>query len=466
MDSSPQSRFGWPARAPVLVGVLLLEIIYLAGLQRYYLFDGDHAVQIIMAKYFAGESRDFFFWGQSRLGSLIPVILILPVKVLRLPGLASGVTVSLAFYLAWVALLVLNARGPVERSLVLGALCLVPVGAYRFLLYTGHPYAPSMSLMMGAFTLCFAPTTDGRTKPVSGGRCLLAGLLLGVAFWVSEATLAGISALGWLLWRRRRALELDVAKVGSLGLGLVALVPLTIAWRQQIGDGEALADHTRLASIEQIGVGLQRFFPQLSDLVASQPPTKPVVAWAVAILLVLVNLAALFRRRLRLERGEESGTPIVGLLAIQNLVHFAIVLCARHSYFGEGQIQRYWVPVVVSSLFLMVVLARRAAGGWRSRAGVVRCAAIVCFACLLRLDAARFPGADRDWHRRIDAHWASLARLREQRVTRAIGDYWDALPLTVLSEFEILAVPEGFGRMESLRGEFWPAEGKPKPFRL
>lgn len=447
-----------------LMGAALVTFLSFAALRDYYLFDADHAVQIIMARYFDGRSQDFYYWGQNRLGSLIPLLLILPIQVLKLPPLACAVGLSLAFYLGCLFLLLLHARGFAERFVCLAAFFLLPIGAYKYLLYTGHPYGPSLALMLAAFTVLFRP---GGQSP-SRVRYFAAGFLLSVGLWVSEATAAGIVAILWLLRERRRSLGVDRAKLGLFFLGLFWLLPFMLYWRFTIGFQGHDGDYVRPATPGMVLGGLQRFFPQFSDLVNSELSPKPVTALGVATALLGVNLVALFFRKGFVgEAPEAAGSPLVSFLAIHNLCYFLIVHGSRHSYFGAAQIQRFWVPVLMFSLFPIAVIPVRAwrrvaavqsPGRGRVAVGGACLGALACFVGLARLAAQRFPYGDDSVHfRAIRAHRANLEALRARHVKQVMGDYWESLPLTVLSDFEILAVPYDFVRMERFRdtpGEF------------
>src|SRR5262249_54926631 len=147
----------------------------------------DHSIQILMAKYFSGASIDFYYWGQIRLGSLVPILLIIPVKLLGLHPLASAVVLSTAFYLGYVLVLGRYGWCVPEAALLPLAFVVLPVEVYDYLLYTGHPYGPSLFLSVAAFALLFQPkATNSATFSLS--RYFASGLLLSTALWVSDTT--------------------------------------------------------------------------------------------------------------------------------------------------------------------------------------------------------------------------------------------------------------------------------------
>jgi len=427
----------------------LLYFIYRAALVRFYFFDGDHAIQIMMAKHFAWRSQDFYYWGQNRLGSLIPVLLIVPLKWLSLPPLHTAVACATGFYLAVVALLIYHAQSRAERVAALVAAFLVPIGAYKFLLYTGHPYGPSMALSLAAFTLLFA----GRA---SRGRMLGVGALLSVACWVSEATLAAVVPLLWLAFQRRERLSIRRTHWLWLGAGLAWLVPFVFYWRRQIGFDGHDADYVKPADLEMLQAGLLKFLPQFSDMLNSMRPRASAMAAGVACVLVLSNLCVLFTPASWLHEGRDRPrAPILNFLALHNALYFLVVLFSRHSYFGEGLIQRFWVPVIVYSLYLALVFAVRVVQMSECRAVFKTVSTVVGLSVILSMSAL----SSMSWptlqtFKTMREHRDDVKSALARGATHVTADYWRALPLNVLSGFRILAVPRDFSRTGHFRAEF------------
>jgi hypothetical protein len=437
--------------AYVAAFALLALYIYFAALQHFYLFNSDHAIQIMMAHYFSWDSSDFYYWGQNRLGSLIPLLLLFPIKLLHLPALLCGVGCSCAFYLLALLVLFALARGPLEKVAALAAFFSVPIGSYVFLLYTGHPYGATMSLSLLAFAISFR-------APPSTARLVVSGALLGISFWVSEASMAATGAMLLLLFERRTRWKINAGRVIALLAGTACIVPLIVYWRRQIGYEGPGADYVKPADVHMLALGLKRLFPQFSYMVASEQGTLPVGAWFVALVLIAVNgLVLVLRQSLIDEAAASVHTPTLTFLALHNVAYFVMILVSRHSYFGEGQIQRYWVPVVIYSLYMTLVVAARALArlGLRSRAAAFVSIAAAVVIGMLALNIPVWPThAEPNRFQNISDHWRDLETAREHGATRVTGDYWRALPLNVLSEFEILAVPRDFSRTARFAPEF------------
>jgi hypothetical protein len=445
---------------PYALFVPLLVFVYFAALQKFYLFDGDHAIQIIMARYFSWRSTDFYYWGQNRLGSLIPLLLVLPIKIFRWPALLCAVCIAVAFYVAALVLLVHQARSVAERLAAFVSFFVVPIGAYKFLLYTGHPYGPSMALSLAAFTLVFA---RGPVRP----RMFIAGLSTSLALWVSEAAAAALVPLLWLAFERRKQLRIEILDWAVFFGAVSVLVPFMFYWRKQIGYEGHDAEYLKFADVEMLRLGLAKFLPQFTFMLKSEREGGPWFASWLASLLLAANLLALFLRRWLDERPQQGGTPLLSFLAAHNCVYFALIWIARHSYFGEGLIQRYWVPVIIYSLYVILVGATRAferhRGHLALRAAAVGAALFVAVGSALMIPT-NWP--DRASFNSIEGHWADLELVRKRGATRVTGSYWRSLPLNVLSEFQILAIPNNFSRTARFKKQFSSKERRQHPERF
>lgn len=89
---------------PALICFLLLGSFYLFSSIRYPLLNSDNAVTVLMTHYFK-IPNDLYFWGQDRLGSLIPLIGQIPNKLFGMsPILSESIThyaILLAGFLAF-----------------------------------------------------------------------------------------------------------------------------------------------------------------------------------------------------------------------------------------------------------------------------------------------------------------------------------------------------------------------------
>lgn len=142
-----------------------------------------------MAENFLGL-ESFYFWGQDRLGSLVP-FLCLPWTQLGVPGVwAYGVVLWGLLWLGWECL-AHCLQSPISRLLTAWIL-FFPYSTVAEFLLPGHPYAAQFVLLVGAWYLGLkAWAFKGFKASVSNAA---AGLLAGLAMWVSEFSLVGLAA--------------------------------------------------------------------------------------------------------------------------------------------------------------------------------------------------------------------------------------------------------------------------------
>jgi hypothetical protein len=425
----------------------ILAAIYLVRLRNLNSFNADECVQIVMAKYFSGASVDFYFWGQNRLGSFIPVLLIIPIKLLDLPPLASAVALSTTLYLGFILILTRYCVSAVETLLLALAFAALPAEMYEYLLYTGHPYASLMFLSAAAFSLLFPP---GNVDPatLSRWRFLAAGLIAGVAFWVTETAATAVASLVLVAYWRRGSFNLSSDRILAFGVGLAVLFPLILYWRHQIGYHGHDAEYLRVASPSEIVIGLGKFFTQMTDLINSEGYQKPWTANTAGAVMIGVTIIALVARLNR-----TNSAALVKWLGTFNLIYFLIVVLAHHSYYGQGQIQRFWTAPIMSSIALCILLPFELLRTRRHAfAGTVAAASVVCMISLSHLLVLRTPGTA------PSEQVALFQRLHAMGAHYVMGDFWDVLPLNVVSRFEMVAAPPDFTASNPLRPRFAQAQ--------
>ncbi len=126
------------------IGVLFVvcfSFLYYAPC-NYALYNSDHAIHVLMAADFQ-LPRDLYYWGQDRLGSLLPMCAhwlgyILPIHPLYLCSIVQYLFLGTGF-------LILSSflqNRPLKIALC--ALIFLPVNEYNGLILIGHPYASQL----------------------------------------------------------------------------------------------------------------------------------------------------------------------------------------------------------------------------------------------------------------------------------------------------------------------------------
>jgi hypothetical protein len=147
--------FALSRRNTLLYYVCLLFIIVLSFLFyapcNYPFFNSDHAVHVLMAKDFTFP-RDYFYWGQNRLGSLLPMLahwlhFVIPMHYLYVCSIVQYIFLTTGF-----VILAKFIKSPLLK-LALASVIFFPVNDYNALILIGHPY--SSQLFAGAIFIWF-----------------------------------------------------------------------------------------------------------------------------------------------------------------------------------------------------------------------------------------------------------------------------------------------------------------------
>lgn len=197
-------------------------------------FNADQAIHALMAERF-DWSRDAYYWGQDRLGSLLPFLGSLA-TLCGLDGLTAMVGVQAAVLLGCGLLWAWIVRDVLLAAVGFGALLLPPYPFYEAVA-VGHPYLGQTLLGLGLLALLEA---ERRANPVPAGvdgvstrraarygplRAVALPLVAAASLWASELSVALIVPAAWfyrgLLGRRGRenpGLFAVGGLIGALGL--------------------------------------------------------------------------------------------------------------------------------------------------------------------------------------------------------------------------------------------------------
>jgi hypothetical protein len=271
--------------------------------------NADQAIHILMAERF-DVARDAYYWGQDRLGSLLPALGAVLVA-LGVPSLDALAWVQLGLLLAtglvWLRLL----RNPLLGALGFAAM-LLPVFPFHESVAIGHPY-----LAQQFFGLLWLSVLD-RGAGTQGGALRALGLpLLGLAaLWASELSLPFLVASAW--YYRRSLVDLVrshpwASLAGSL-VGGTALTAAKLGAPKQRGFGTLLADPSDL--VKSISIQWSEWSTTL--LFEGNKPFNGLYWWAA---LVVVGLVAGAGLRQQMKPSKRTASLAVGAAATWLLVH-------------------------------------------------------------------------------------------------------------------------------------------------
>ena len=213
------NHFLQPAYPYVLAALFVLSA-GLYGAAFYPMLTADHAIHVMMAKQF-DVSHSLYYWGQDRLGSLLPA-LTWPLAQIIHPLYAITMVQMLVLFGAWYCWS--RWLQHLQHRLLLALSLWFPPLVFDPLVAIGQPYALMLMLWGAAFLL-------QHRAEVCLWRTTASFFLLGLSVYVSEAGLLGIPLmLGWLSANLGRDKKKPVVPVllKHLGVALAASVPVVL----------------------------------------------------------------------------------------------------------------------------------------------------------------------------------------------------------------------------------------------
>ncbi len=160
----------------------------------YPYFNSDQAIPVLMAKNFQ-LPRDYYYWGQNRLGSLIPIIAHFICSIIKVhPVYVVSVVHYLFLFIPFLIISQLITNKWLRISLL--GIIFLPFNSYNALLLIGHPY--SQQLFCGTLFILFFLKAEMHLVRTSGQLLVKYDLLkitgylgLSIVFyilgiWVSE----------------------------------------------------------------------------------------------------------------------------------------------------------------------------------------------------------------------------------------------------------------------------------------
>jgi hypothetical protein len=365
-----------------------------------------------------------YYWGQTRLGSIVPAIGKVLHALLRLGAaesaqLAVYVCVGLALFLA------LGLLRSLPSKLLFLAICAFPPNGLARAMLTSGQHLPGVFLF-ALLEIRALLWMLAMPMPLRAGAWGLAvgGLLwagdLGVFLLLAQLPLLVIAAL------RTPARTLARLAAGSaLGLALPATLIVARRWRMP----ESPIYRRFLHSGE--------VWHSLANLDPSLRPLAPLLG-APGVLLIAViaaGIAAAEVLRLRRVGGPPPPLTAVGIASLLGLVTVAASCWFELNARDPRYLSSPTLLTMLSLALLLDAAPASALGGWAPRiASVVS----LCLAGTFTVVGLRAM----DTHKDNGDRWRARTRWVESVGCRSvIGGYWDSYPYFALSEGRVLATP-------------------------
>ncbi|MFM7427788.1 MAG: hypothetical protein ACKO7W_22775 [Elainella sp.] len=381
----------WLGLLVTLIGLLSFRI-YAAHLAPD--LDSDSAIHILMAADLR-LPQDLYYWGQDRLGSLLPL---LAHALLKLTPLTPAEAIAaVQYFLLAVGYLCLSSLFQTRFArLAFAVVWFLPIFDFRTLVVTAHPYGPQFALIGLALVLVNqmlpALTWASWRRNLLRLGLIAACLMLGV--WVSDFSILFIAALVVLaiarVLRRWFRVSVDAAQtvliraeipqvqLRRLGLMLLAGGLLAGLGLGLIGSAKQTAsaqnDYARLTNLAELQTNLGRLVSAWWQTVSFR--ANPFLScYALLITGLLVYWAyALYRSYRQRPAQPVSVQPVsvqpvsvqpisdwVYFFAGSALMGFLLLITAWWVYENTTNL-RYFVPVYVTGWMAALLLVEQLSG--------------------------------------------------------------------------------------------------------
>ncbi len=322
------SHFHWL----IVPGVVAIALLSCALYATVYFkgFNSDHAIQVLMAEDFSLAS-DLYYWGQDRLGSILPM-LAYPLVVLGIPAVWA---ISLAQYLllGGAYFFLQGFFRSFWLRLLLALAIFLPHAYFQVQVTSGHPYVGQL-FFIALFLFSFF-----KENWATSWRLLIAGLAAMLAIWCSEIAIAALGA--FLLVYRQNILKLlkHPKNLVAAALGLVAgVIFILVAKNNSAGDGRYLQF---LASWQEVITAINLLAGGFIDLLTFNAllPVFSLIGFMIILLAAWLFIGQTISR-------------LAGFALLSSFFSFLLVLLSKWSAIMDYPI-RYYTPAF---FFLLLAL--------------------------------------------------------------------------------------------------------------
>lgn len=344
-----------------LAAIVIISFILFAPC-NYTRYNSDHAIQTLMSSRFT-LPRDVYYWGQNRLGSLLPMITWL---LFKLTGLHPLYLISFVLYVFVLVPTILIARFISDRWLIVLLFIAVffPSNENVALLYPGHPY--SGEYLCGVLFIFFLFKARGVLIAGGSGVRLLVHLSISVVFfmlgiWLSEfsALLVLIPLLFLCFERKTFRLILDRKILGPIILASLVYIALTtfLFFRiKHIAVPDKEYDHAFFFDAHSIAEELRFLGHRILDaLLFRDHFIYENIFYYIFVPLTIVALLV--------SRKRKEPRPAAIALLLTALAGFILLFFSTWNF--RSQIcSRYYGPVYFLTVFGLLLFMDKRTSGW------------------------------------------------------------------------------------------------------
>ena len=203
------------SKLKTLITIGLITLFFIVSFRAFALyripgFNSDNAVHIMMTQDLKLPD-DLYYWGQNRLGSLLPILSYLGVRILSLSPIVAVSYVHyllmLIGFLSFCSILSSN-----FSKLTLALVWFLPAVTFLSTIETTHPYSPQFAMIGCALAFTHQLNIYKNSIFWQRGLLIIGSLIsLCLSLWVSEQSIIIVLIVGYLI--RGKCIALDALEI-------------------------------------------------------------------------------------------------------------------------------------------------------------------------------------------------------------------------------------------------------------
>ena len=199
------------SKLKTIITIGLITVFFIISFRAFALyripaFNSDHAVHVLMAQDLKLPD-DLYYWGQNRLGSLLPILSYFGVRILSLSPIVAVSSVQyflmLIGFLSFCSILRSN-----FSKLTLALVWFLPAATFTSTIEAVQPYTPQFATIGCALALIHQLNIYRNGIFWQRGLLIIGSLIsLGLSLWISEQSIIIVLIVGYLI--RGKCIALD-----------------------------------------------------------------------------------------------------------------------------------------------------------------------------------------------------------------------------------------------------------------
>ncbi len=335
-----------------VIGLIFLLSFYYYSSLFYPVLNSDNAVTILMIHSF-NLPNDIYFWGQDRMGSLIPLIGQIPFKLFNFSALVSE---AITHYL--ILLLGFLAFSSLLRSyfykIIFAIIWLFP--PMRLIDVTQFAFGIHYSLIaISCYLFNLSDKENIQTKPLLYHFILLLiTLILIASVWVSDMALMSVFLLlviQLFYYLRKNKLSKLAFKNPKLYYAMIGVLVgyIVIQYAKSISSGKQ--DYATFSDIKSILQSIIIFYNTITDiyLFKANEPFTSIYAYMV---IIVIGFYFVVLRKIKINESDQKWTVFFLSDAI---VVFVIIIISQWTFLNNVP-RRYFTCTYIAFSFFLLLL--------------------------------------------------------------------------------------------------------------